>query len=87
MTPVQLCLQKVWDVAVVTDTTVIDSVAEALNELESSFRRPSERVVALEAMHQKFSHRSGAVGRSPFERFVLTMIERRQLEITKHCRH
>ena len=87
MTPVQLCLEKVWDVAIVTDTTVLDSVAEALDELESAFHRPSEGVVALEAVSQAFSKRRGSAPRSAFDLFLLTMIERRQGAIARHCSH
>lgn len=87
MTSVEVCLRKVRDVSVVTDTSVVESVTEALNELESSSRRPSERVVALEAVYQEFSKPRGSAPRSPFDLFLLTMIERRQHEIARHCSH
>ncbi|MDV2987345.1 hypothetical protein [Methylorubrum podarium] len=77
MTPVIQCLRKVDHASAVADSTVSKRVLEALNELESAYRRPSERIVALEAVLQEFDRR-GCLSGTPFGRLLRLTVERRQ---------
>ncbi|MEH3117761.1 MAG: hypothetical protein PGN25_09250 [Methylorubrum populi] len=77
MTPVSQCLRKIDHASAVADATVSERVLEALNELESAYRRPSERIVALEAVLQGFD-RGRPAGGTPFGRFLRVSVERRQ---------
>lgn len=76
--PVAICLTKVDGAVGLTDSTIVERVATALNDLEASYRRPSERIVALEAVLHDFSHRRPSIKGSAFGRFLRTAIERRQ---------
>ena len=78
MDPVAICLTKIDGAVDVTDSTVVDRVATALNDLEASYRRPSERIVALRAVLDDFGHRRPSVKDMPFGRFLRSAIERRQ---------
>lgn len=82
MTPVSLCIRKVDHASVITDSTVVARVSDALNELESAYLRPSERIVALEEVLQDFGH-SRQVKGTPFGRFLATSIQRRQNKISR----
>ncbi|KQT49215.1 hypothetical protein ASG52_09615 [Methylobacterium sp. Leaf456] len=77
MTPVSLCLQHVDRLAAVPDGTVAARLDHALDELERAYRKPSERVVALEAVWQGIDrdpHRS----LSALAHFVCAIVEHRQ---------
>lgn len=79
MTPVSRCLRKVDQLSAMAGDGLVDRLGIALDELERAYRKPSERVVALEAVLQ-------GVERDPrdslpiFVRSVCTMIECRQSE-------
>lgn len=77
MMPVRQCLLKVDHASAIADSTAGKYVLEALNELESAYRRPSERIVALEAVLHEFD-RSGQPSDTPFGRFLRVAVERRQ---------
>ena len=78
MDPVAVCLRKVDGAVDLTDSKVVQRVATALDDLEASNRRPSERIFALEAVVHDFCHRRPSVKDMPFGRFLRSAIERRQ---------
>ena len=82
MTPVSRCLHKVDHLSAVPDSSVADRLDSALNELESAYRRPSERIVALEAVLQEVC-RDNQKSKTPFGRLVLSSLERRQNKIAQ----
>jgi len=77
MMPVRHCLRKVDHASAVADSAASTYIIEALNELESAYRRPSERIVALEAVLHEFD-RDGRAGGTPFGRLLRLTVERRQ---------
>ncbi|MFC6392420.1 hypothetical protein [Methylorubrum zatmanii] len=77
MTPVSQCLRKVDHASAIADPTAVDHLCAALNELESAYRRPSERIIALEAILHEFM-RSGRTDNTSFGRFLRISVERRQ---------
>ena len=77
MTPVSQCLRKVDHASTAADSAAGQRVLDALNELESAYRRPSERIVALEAVLHEFD-RDGRGGGTPFGRLLRVTVERRQ---------
>ncbi len=77
MTPVSLCLQQVDRLVAAPDGTLAARLDHALDELERAYRKPSERVVALEAVWQGID-RDPRRSLSVLARFVCTMVERRQ---------
>lgn len=83
MTQVQRWLHKVDHASAVTDTSVVGSLCEALDELERAYPLPSERVVALEAVYQAFQHRGQTALKFPFKRFLAVSIEHRQNKISR----
>ena len=86
MDPVATCLRKVDGAVDVTDSTVVDRVATALDDLEASYRRPSERIVALEIVLHDFGRRRPSIKGSAFGRFLRNAIEQRQ-DQWSHQRH
>ncbi|CAO4148017.1 hypothetical protein [Methylorubrum aminovorans] len=82
MTPVSRCLHKVDHLSAVPDSTVADRVDAALDELEGAYRKPSERIVALEAVLQEVC-RNQRSGSTPFGRFVRVCVERRQVKLSR----
>lgn len=84
MTPVIQCLRKVDHASAVADSTVGQRVLEALDELESAYRRPSERIVALEAVLHEFD-RPGRLNGTPFNRLLRVAVERRQNKWSRHA--
>jgi hypothetical protein len=84
MQPVTQCLRKVDHALSVSDSTAGERVLEALNELESAYRRPSERIVALEAVLHEFG-RQGRVQDTPFSRLLRLAVERRQNKWSRHA--
>ncbi|AWI88915.1 hypothetical protein [Methylorubrum aminovorans] len=84
MQPVIQCLRKVDHAFTVADSTAGERVLEALNELESAYRRPSERIVALEAVLHEFDRR-GRVDGTPFSRLLRLAVERRQNKWSRHA--
>ncbi|MFF8801680.1 MULTISPECIES: hypothetical protein [unclassified Methylobacterium] len=83
MTPVNQCLRKVGHVSAGVDPTTVKRVCEALDELERAYRRPSERIVALEAVLHDFG-RYASVNDTPFRRFLRISVERRQNKWARH---
>ncbi|CAO4165681.1 hypothetical protein [Methylorubrum populi] len=77
MTPVSQCLRKVDHASTIAAPTAVEHLCAALNELESAYHRPSERIIALEAILHEFM-RSGHMSNTPFGRFLRISIERRQ---------
>lgn len=71
------CLRKVDHASASADSAAGTCIVEALNELESAYRRPSERIVALEAVLHEFD-RGGRVGETAFGRLLRINVERRQ---------
>ncbi|GLS46686.1 hypothetical protein [Methylobacterium brachythecii] len=82
MTPVARCLRKVDHASVVTDSTIVEQVGEALDELEAAYRRPSDKITALEEVLQAVSRRR-TLETSPFGRFVYSSVERRQTSLAR----
>ena len=76
--PVTICLCQFDSAVDLTDSTAVDRVATALDDLEASYRRPSERIVALEIVLHDFGRRRPSIKGSAFGRFLRTAIERRQ---------
>ncbi|MBB2962235.1 hypothetical protein FHU13_002627 [Methylobacterium sp. R2-1] len=84
MTPVIQCLRKVDHASAVADSTAAERVLQALDELESAYRRPSERIVALEAVLHEFD-RAGRVNDTPFSRLLRLTVERRQNKWSRYA--
>lgn len=82
MTPVSRCLHKVDHLSAVPDRTVVDRVNAALDELEEAYRKPCERIVALELVLQEVHH-NRKIGGTPFGRFVRASVERRQVKLSR----
>lgn len=76
MTPVSRCLRKVDHAAALPDASLGMRVSEALSELESAYRHPSERIVALEAVLHGF--RNPRSDGTPLGRLLRISVERRQ---------
>lgn len=79
MEPTDVCLRKVTAAAQITDTTVIEKAADALDELEAAYLRPSERIIALERVFSEFTRRRSSTYRTPTARLIRVSIERRQI--------
>jgi len=77
MTPVARCLERLDLASVRNDSTIVALVGDALDELEAAFDRPSERIVALEAVLHEVRERPAPDSKA-FGQFLLTMIDRRQ---------
>jgi hypothetical protein len=82
MTPVARCLRKVDHASAVTDSTIVDQVGEALDELEAAYFRSSDKIIALEEVLQAVSRRR-APEVSSFGRFVCNSVERRQTSLAR----
>ena len=82
MTPVCACLRKVDHASAAADTSILGGIAEALDELEAAYGRPSERIVALEEVLQNISRRESG-NATPFGRFVRVSVERRQNRLAR----
>ena len=76
------CLHKVDYLSAVPDSTVADRVDAALDELERAYRKPSERIVALETVLQEVC-RNRRTGGTPLGRFVQVSVERRQEKLAR----
>ncbi|BAU94068.1 hypothetical protein ACQKJ1_26930 [Methylorubrum rhodesianum] len=82
MTPVSRCLHKVDHLSAVPDSTVAERINAALDELEGAYRKPCERIVALEmVLHEVRQNRR--IGGTPFARFVHVSVERRQEKLSR----
>ena len=84
MTPVSQCLRKVDHASAVADSSAGERVLKALDELESAYRRPSERIVALEAILHEFDRRGRVTG-TPFSRLLRVAVERRQNKWSRYA--
>lgn len=78
MTPIETCMRKVEAAARITDSTVVQHVMAALDELEDAYASCHERTLALEALRTSFGQRRAHVCGGPFHRFLCTCIEKRQ---------
>lgn len=78
MTPQERCVRRIDEVRDRTDSSVVRAVEDALAELEASFSRASDQVLALERVHQAFSTRRRRTSAAPYGRFVSEIIDRRQ---------
>ncbi|EHP92749.1 hypothetical protein MetexDRAFT_2376 [Methylorubrum extorquens DSM 13060] len=76
------CLHTVDHLSAVPDSTVADRINTALDELEGAYRKPCERIVALEMVLQEVRRNRG-IGGTPFARFVRVIVERRQLKLSR----
>lgn len=77
MSPVIRCLHRLGRLRAVPDGAVADGLGVALDELERAYRKPSERVVALEAVWQGVD-RDPRPGLRAFAHFACATIECRQ---------
>ncbi len=77
MTPARCCLCKVNQAAATADPALAERIREALTELEAAYARPSERIVALEAVLHEFE-RGHSVGNTLLGRLLRVAIDRRQ---------
>ncbi|MGE7156020.1 hypothetical protein ACQKJ1_20040 [Methylorubrum rhodesianum] len=84
MTPVSRCLHKVGHLSAAPDSTVAGRIDAVLDELERAYRKPSERIVALEAVLQDICSNRRISG-TPLGRFVQMSIERRQERLASHA--
>ena len=78
MTPQELCIRRIEEAGTLTDSTVVRLVEGALDELKATYRRPDERLVALEAVHSAFTARRRRTTPVPFGRFVAKVVGRSQ---------
>ena len=76
------CLHKADHLSAMPDSTVADRVNAALDELERAYRKPCERIVALEMVLQEVHH-NRKIGGTPFGRFVRVNVERRQVKLSR----
>lgn len=77
MTPVRRCLRKVEHAAATADPALAARIREALSELEAAYARPSERIVALEAVLHEFG-KSRPGGETLLGRLLRVAVDRRQ---------
>lgn len=77
MTPVRHCLHNVAQTAAIADPPPVERILEALTALEAAYARPSERIVALEAVLQEFE-RSPLAGQAALARVLRIAVDRRQ---------
>lgn len=77
MTPVRRCLRKVDQAAATADPALAERIREALTELEAAYVRPSERIVALEAVLHEFE-RGHLAGNTLLARVLRVAVDRRQ---------
>ncbi len=77
MTPVRRCLRKVDEAAATADPALADRIRDVLGELEAAYARPSERIVALEALLHEFE-RGPSAGNALLARLLRVAVDRRQ---------
>lgn len=85
MTPVIRCLSRIDRSTHAPDGPVAPQIAGMLDELESAYRRPSDRIVALEALLQEFRRTRQADG-TRLERFLRLSVDRRQSRLARKSR-
>ncbi|WP_286159127.1 hypothetical protein [Methylobacterium sp. Leaf456] len=71
------CLRKVDEAAATADPALAAHIREALGELEAAYARPSERIVALEALLHEFG-RGHSAGNTLLARLLRVAVDRRQ---------
>lgn len=81
--PVNRCLRKLDHASAVSDTTITALVADALNELEASYGRPGDRILALEDVLHSYSERRSDRHAAPFHRFLLSIVDQRQTALSR----
>ena len=82
MTPVSRCLSLIDSSVAAPDAGTVPSIDGMLDELEASYYRPSERIVALEAVLHGFT-RSRQIGGTRLGRFLRLSIDRRQNRLAR----
>ncbi len=85
MTPVSRCLSRIDGATAALDAAVAPQIAGMLDELEAAYHRPSDRIVALEAVLQEF-RRTRQANDSRFERFLRLSVDRRQSRLARRGR-
>lgn len=83
MEPTDVCLRKVTEAANITDSTIIEKVAAALDELEAAYAHPNDRIIALERVFSEFGRRRPSAHRTPTARLIRVSIERRQIRCNR----
>lgn len=81
--PIRTCLHRMEHAAHITDSSVVQQVGAALDELEDAYTHPNERTIALETVLQDSSKRRAHVCGTPFYRFLRTCIERRKVRVAR----
>ncbi len=85
MSYVSRCLRKVDSLSAAPGSTVAGQVDAALDELERAYRRPSERIVALETVLQEVSRDCRAGSR--LGHFLQASVDQRQERLARQdCR-
>ncbi|SFK53420.1 hypothetical protein SAMN04488125_102311 [Methylorubrum salsuginis] len=82
MTHMRRCLRKVEQAAAAADPALAERIREALDELEAAYLRPSERIVALEALLHGFEH-SHLAENAWLGRLLRVAIDRRQGDLAR----
>ncbi|MBX9931269.1 MAG: hypothetical protein K2Y56_06990 [Methylobacterium sp.] len=78
MPPVERCRHTLDFLAAVRDTSVADRVSTALNELEAAYPNHERRTAALSLLLEQVRSESPSRPLTPFRRFLIALIERRQ---------
>lgn len=74
---VERCRRALSFLEPVTDTTVAQGVPGALDELEAGYSRPTDRSKALRVVRQKICSETARMSPTPFQRFLMALIEQR----------
>lgn len=77
MLPVRRCLHTIDQAVAAADSTLSERIHDALTELEAAYARPSERVVALEAVLHAVE-RGPSASNVPLIRLLRIAVDRRQ---------
>lgn len=78
LVPVERCRHTLDFLAVVRDTSVADRVSNALDELEAACPDRERRTAALSRLLDQVRSESPSRPLTPFRRFLIALIERRQ---------
>jgi len=79
MAPVERCRHTLDFLAAVRDTSVTDRVSEAPDDLEAAYPDRAGRAAALSVLLGQMRSSSPSRPLTPFRRFLIALIERRQL--------
>jgi hypothetical protein len=78
MAPVERCRHILDFLAAVRDTSVTGRVSEALDELDAAYPERADRAAALSRLLEQMRCSSPSRPMTPFRRFLVALIERRQ---------